>query len=124
MMFNFINWFLDKFYDMIAYHVEYELDENENIVKIEKNAHFGSTQFVYTIIAILIIVFSILMLGVVGEKIVDKRDQKIFLNHYNVQEVCFDNNTWVECLSLGNTRRIRISLDESGAASTLYIKEE
>lgn len=123
-MLNIFYSIVEKFYEMCAYHIEYKLDKDENIVEIEKNTHFGSTKIIYGLTTILIVAFFMLMLAVVGESIIDARNQKIYLNHYNIQEVCFDNETWVECISLGDKRRIRISLDESGSISTLYIKED
>jgi len=85
-MLNFFYYIIEKFYEICAYHVEYKLDENENIVEIEKNTHFGSTKFVYSLAGLLMLAFFMLMLAVVGEELLNARNQKIYLNHYNVQE--------------------------------------
>jgi len=114
----------EKIYEKIAYHVDYELDENGNIIRNEVNTKFGTTKFIYSILTILIVSTLLLFLVVLNDSINTDRDYKVFLNRYDVEQVCISRADFTECFGFSHKGRFRIYLDNTNPVPTLYIKED
>ena len=88
---------LNKFYETFAPHVDYTLDKNENIVKIEKNKKLGSSHVIYAFASAIVIIIIMSVIGVIVGTIELKENKKVFQNKYKVQQICVETSTWTEC---------------------------
>jgi len=111
-------------YEVLAPYTEYSLDENENIVKTEKNTALGTTNFVYFLVTISLIFLGGLITNVVFTGMQHEHGEKVFLNKYSIQQICIDNSTWNECYGFPKETTSRLFLDVNNPIKTLYIKED
>jgi len=114
----------EKIYEKIAYHVDYELDKDGNIIRNEVNAKFGTTKFIYTVLGILIVSSLMLFFVVLNDTLNSERDQRVYENRYDVEQVCISRDNFTECFGFINHGRFRIYVDKSNPVKTLYIKED
>ena len=115
---------ISKFYETFAPHVDYKLDENEHIVKFEKNKKLGSTPVIYAFASAMVVIIVMSMIAVIVGTIELKENQKIFQNKYKVQQVCVETSTWTECFGNPHEITVKLYLDNNNVISTLYVKEE
>ena len=115
---------IDKFYEKCAYHVDYTLDEHENIVSVEKNTQFGTSNFIYFMLTLIVLILMGLTFTIIYDGLQTSHNDKIFLNKYNIQQVCIENKTWTECYGFPREVSSRLYLDINNPVRTLYIKED
>jgi len=116
--------FLNIFYEKFANHIDYVISDEGKIVKVIKNRGLGSSAFIYFFISLVILItlFSgpLILINEYDSYYTDK----IFLDKYEVQQICYENSSWIECFSFSDDKLLKLYLDSNNPIKTLYIKED
>jgi hypothetical protein len=115
---------LHNIYEKFAYHVVYKINDDGVIVKEIKNDKF-SLKRLNTIFSIFLsITVFIFVLGLTSYELKKQSQEKLFLETFYVNQLCFKGEELSECYSISHQQAIKIFLDERDNIKTLFISGE
>ena len=115
---------LEKIYINLIFRKKYKLDKNENIIIESQNELLGTKRIIKMSIILIVFMMAILTTSIIMNILDGIYDNQVFLNRYNVQEICIENDVITECFSSTNPKQYRLYLDEYDSNVTLRIKED
>lgn len=115
---------INKAYEKVAYHVTYSLNEHGAIVKEEKNAQYSIGRFNKSLTVILSIMLFIFIFGLTTNELTRRSQNRIYLETFYVDQLCFKDDGLSECYNIQNRNGIHIYHHKEDGISTLFISGE
>ncbi len=115
---------MDIVYEKLAYHITYTIDKDGRIIKTEKNNNFNVGRFNTIIVILMAIGLFIMVFGLTSYELQKRAQDKIFLESFYVDQLCFESDTLSECYSVNHQKAIKIYVDERNNISTLFVSGE
>lgn len=119
-----INEILNKLYEKVAYHVTYSINEHGAITKEEKNAKYSVGRINKTLTVILSIMLFIFIFGLTTNELTRRSQNKIYLETFYIDQLCFKGNELSECYNIPSRNGIHIYEHVEDEVSTLFISGE
>lgn len=111
-------------YEKLAYHVTYKLSKDGIITKVVKNDKFSLGRFNTISIVLLSLILMIFVIGLTSNELTQRNKEKLYLETFYVNQLCYEGNELSECYSISKYNGIKIYLDDRHGTKTLFVSGE